>query len=129
MLGDLLRLADGLLFPSRYEGFGIPVLEAGANGLPIFCSDIPPLRATAGDAGVYFAPDDAPAAIAARIAAALDTDPRARLRRAVRTRYTWEAIYRREIRPLLAGARADTIPDGAEPAPASNHRGTHGTDQ
>lgn len=105
MLGDLFRLADGLLFPSRYEGFGIPVLEAGLSGLPIFCSDIPPLRATAGDAAVYFGPDDPPEAIAGRIAAALDADERYRLRRAVRTGYTWEAIYRRRIVPLLAGER------------------------
>lgn len=104
MLSDLFRLADGLLFPSRYEGFGIPALEAGLSGIPIFCSDIPPLRATAGEAAVYFGPDDAPELVAGRIAAALAADPRYDLRRAVRTRYTWEAIYRRFIVPLLAGA-------------------------
>jgi mannosylglucosylglycerate synthase len=103
MLADLFRLADGLLFPSRYEGFGIPALEAGLSGIPIFCSDIPPLRATAGEAGHYFALDDAPAAIAAQIAAALAADPRYALRRRVRTEYTWEAIYQRDIAPLLAG--------------------------
>jgi glycosyltransferase involved in cell wall biosynthesis len=103
MLADLFRLADGLLFPSRYEGFGIPALEAGLAGIPIFCSDIAPLRATAGDAALYFGPDDPPEQIAGRIAAALEADPRYALRRAVRTRYTWEAIYRREIVPLLAG--------------------------
>jgi glycosyltransferase involved in cell wall biosynthesis len=101
MLGDLYRLADGLLFPSRYEGFGIPALEAGLSGLPIFCSDIPPLRATAGDAALYFGPDDPPEQIASRIGVALDGDRRYALRRAVRTRFSWEAIYRREIVPLL----------------------------
>jgi glycosyltransferase involved in cell wall biosynthesis len=103
LLADLYRLADALIFPSRYEGFGIPVLEAGLSGVPIFCSDIPPLRATAGAAAVYFGPDDPPDQIAGRIAAALDADPRYRLRRAVRTGYTWEAIYRRDIVPLLDG--------------------------
>lgn len=103
MLADLFRLADGLLFPSRYEGFGIPALEAGLSGIPIFCSDIAPLRATAGAAALYFGPDDPPEAIAGRIAAALAADPRDTLRRRVRTSYTWEAIYRRSIVPLLGG--------------------------
>lgn len=101
MLADLFRLADGLLFPSRYEGFGIPALEAGLSGIPIFCSDIPPLRATAGPAGHYFALDEAPTSIATRIAATLEDDPRYHLRRQVRTSYTWEAIYHQTIAPLL----------------------------
>jgi glycosyltransferase involved in cell wall biosynthesis len=104
MLADLFHLADGLLFPSRYEGFGIPVLEAGLSGLPIFCSDIPPLRATAGAAALYFRLDEVPGAIARRIATALAADPRYELRHRVRTTYTWEAIYRREIVPLLTTA-------------------------
>jgi glycosyltransferase involved in cell wall biosynthesis len=101
MLADLFRLADGLLFPSRYEGFGIPALEAGLSGIPIFCSDIPPLRATAGDAALYFGHDEPPLTTARRIAAALAHDPRYRLRRRVRTGFTWEAIYRQTIAPLL----------------------------
>jgi glycosyltransferase involved in cell wall biosynthesis len=101
MVADLYRLADGLLFPSRYEGFGIPALEAGLTGLPIFCSDIPPLRATAGEAATYFTADEPAGMIARRIAAVLDTDQRSALRRRVRTSATWEAIYRRAIAPLL----------------------------
>lgn len=101
MLADLFRLADGLLFPSRYEGFGIPALEAGLSGIPIFCSDIPPLRATAGDAALYFGHDEPPLTTARRIASALALEPRYSLRRRVRTSYTWEAIYRQAIAPLL----------------------------
>src|SRR5207248_857763 len=52
MQSDLYRLADGLLFPSRSEGFGIPILEAGLVGIPIFCSDIAPFRESAGDAAI-----------------------------------------------------------------------------
>lgn len=104
MVADFFHLADGLLFPSRYEGFGIPVLEAGLSGIPIFCSDIPPLRASAGDAAVYFGLDEPADRIAARILAALAEDRRYALRRKVRTLYTWEAIVRRQIVPLLAGA-------------------------
>jgi glycosyltransferase involved in cell wall biosynthesis len=101
MVADLYRLADGLLFPSRYEGFGIPILEAGLAGLPIFCSDIAPLRATAGDAATYFETDEPAGAIARRIAAALAADQGGALRRRVRTTATWEAIYHRVIAPLL----------------------------
>jgi glycosyltransferase involved in cell wall biosynthesis len=101
MLADLFRLADGLLFPSRYEGFGIPALEAGLSGVPIFCSDIAPLRATAGDAALYFGLDEPPETTARRIAAYLDADVRYTLRRRVRTTFTWEAIFQRDIAPLL----------------------------
>jgi glycosyltransferase involved in cell wall biosynthesis len=101
MLADLYRLADGLLFPSAYEGFGIPVLEAGLAGLPIFCSDIAPFRETAGAAALYFGLREPPEAIAARIAAALRADMRVELRQRVRRAYTWEAIYRHAVVPLL----------------------------
>lgn len=101
LLGDLYRLADGLLFPSRSEGFGIPILEAGLVGIPIFCSDIAPFRETAGDAALRFDLDAAPEATAARIAVAIRADARLTLRRKVRLEYTWEAIYRKAIEPML----------------------------
>lgn len=42
--------------PSLYEGFGIPLLEAMANGVPLLCSDIEVFREVAGDAAIYFDP-------------------------------------------------------------------------
>lgn len=50
--------ADLFAFPSRHEGFGIPVLEAMAQGTAVVCSDIPALREVAGDAARFAAPDD-----------------------------------------------------------------------
>lgn len=105
MLADLYHLADGLLFPSAYEGFGMPLIEAGLAGIPIFCSDIAPFREIAGDAALYFGLAEPPATIAERIATTLRADARATLRRRVRLSYTWEAIYRHAVVPLLADPR------------------------
>lgn len=104
MMADWYHIADALLFPSRAEGFGIPVIEAGLAGMPIFCSDIPPFRETAGDAGLYFDPYGDPTIIADRIATALHTDARYAFRRRARLHYTWEALYQHTIAPLIAGA-------------------------
>ena len=101
VLFDIYRVADGLLLTSHEEGFGIPVLEAGIHGLPVFLSDIPPLRAVAGEEGVFFGIDEDSHIIARRIADRLQGDPRHRLRARVAQEYTWEGVYRRCIRPLV----------------------------
>jgi glycosyltransferase involved in cell wall biosynthesis len=98
----LYRLADALLLPSREEGFGIPVLEAGLAHLPIFCSDLTALQALAGDCAHYFSSDDNPLSVAQLIADTLQDDPVYTLRARVRQYYTWEAVYRLQIAPLLA---------------------------
>lgn len=101
MIADWFSLADGLLFPSRAEGFGMPVIEAALRGVPIFCADIAPFREIVGEHALRFALDELPASIAQRIARCLDQDPRYQLRRQTRTHYTWRAIYDRAIAPLL----------------------------
>ena len=60
--------AEGLIFPSLEEGFGWPVLEAMAQGCPVYCSNRPPLTELAGDGGVPIDPLD-PVAAAATIEA------------------------------------------------------------
>jgi glycosyltransferase involved in cell wall biosynthesis len=52
----LYRLAQFVVFPSLFEGAGLPVLEAMEQGVPVACSAIPPLREYAGDAALYFDP-------------------------------------------------------------------------
>ncbi|NJD27444.1 MAG: glycosyltransferase family 4 protein [Chloroflexi bacterium] len=103
VVSDLYRMADLLFISSRDEGFGLPMLEAGASRLPIACTDLPTLREIAGESALYFRVDDAPAAIAARIWDRLDRDPTWRLSRRVRSDYAWREIYRTSIRPLLLG--------------------------
>jgi mannosylglucosylglycerate synthase len=101
VISDFYHLADALFLPSREEGFGIPILEAGLAGLPIFCSDIPTLRNLGGTHATYFSPDADPVELANRIVNHLTFDPIFRMRVRARREFSWEGIYARQIAPLL----------------------------
>lgn len=58
MLRAYYRAAMALVYPSRYEGFGIPPLEAMMNGCPVICSTAPSIKEIVGGAAAYFDPDD-----------------------------------------------------------------------
>jgi glycosyltransferase involved in cell wall biosynthesis len=77
-------------FPTRAEGFGLPVVEAMRRGVPVACSDIPVLREVAGDAARYFDPDD-PRGAAEAITGALRDPGLTDAGRARARRFSWEA--------------------------------------
>lgn len=58
ILSAYYEAARAFVYPSRYEGFGLPPLEAMARGCPVACSDAGSIREVVGDAGAYFNPDD-----------------------------------------------------------------------
>jgi glycosyltransferase involved in cell wall biosynthesis len=94
-LAGLYRHAAAVVFPSLYEGFGQPPLEAMACGCPVACSDLPSLREVCGDAAVYLDPHS-PDSIAAAALAAIGSDGAAGIARAAE--FTWDASARAHAR-------------------------------
>lgn len=101
VIADFYRISDALFFPSREEGFGIPLIEAAFSHLPVFCADIPPLRELGINDAVFFSPDENPAKIADMIVEYFQSSSTARLFMRARSSFRWEAIYRQHIAPLL----------------------------
>jgi glycosyltransferase involved in cell wall biosynthesis len=92
-LAELLNGAYALVFPSLWEGFGLPAVEAMSCGVPVLASRRGSLPEVVGDAGLFFEPDD-PLAIAACVLSLL-RDPARRARLAANARgrareFSWE---------------------------------------
>ena len=101
---SLFNNAQALVFPSTFEGFGMPVLEAMASGLPVVCSDIPVLREIAGGAAQFFDPTSS-SAIAEGLRSALrDTTYRAELIKRGRQRaagFSWRRTAEQTLAAFL----------------------------
>ncbi len=98
---ELYRVCDLLLLTSSREGFGIPILEAGLAAMPIFTTEVPALEEFEPGSVNIIERGELPAQVAKRIKEWAATNMSHRLRRHIRRDYTWSAIFRRHIEPLL----------------------------
>ncbi len=109
----LLAGARALLFPTRYEGFGMPVLEAFRAGVPVVASDAASVVEVAGGAAVHAAPDDADALGRALVAVLEDPARAAELVARGRARlaaFTWERSAERLVAVYRAAAAGGPAP-------------------
>ncbi len=125
-LAAMYRLASVFVFPSLYEGFGLPPLEAMASGTPVVTSNVSSLPEVAGDAAVLVDPYD-PEAIADGIYRVLTNDT---LRNELRTKglaraghFSWESSVRR-VRDIYR--EVGSVPAFARSAPHAAGRGSGG---
>jgi alpha-1,3-rhamnosyl/mannosyltransferase len=103
----LYRHALMFLFPTTYEGLGLPLQEAMAAGTPVIGSDIPPLREVGGEAVLYVPPTDPDAW--AKAVAGLANDPEQRRRLSAAGRLRASRYEPRSIAPALRAALAAAV--------------------
>ena len=102
---SVYRASEAFVFPTLHEGFGLPVIEAMACGVPVVCSRIEPLLEVAGDAALFVDPLSPGEIAAAVIKVVTDRPARQRLISAGLMRagmFTWEATARKTMAFLTA---------------------------
>ena len=101
VVGDLYRVSDVMFMPSHREGFGMPVLEAGLAGIPVISTNVPASQEIAKENIMIFEASQPPQKTAEQIHNLVEKNSLVRMRRLIRTQYTWEAIFANKIKPLL----------------------------
>ncbi len=115
-LEGLYAAARGFVFPSLYEGFGLPVLEAMRRGVPVACSDRSSLPEVAGDAALLFDPEDERAIASALTRLLSDGELRDRLRGAgpeQAARFSWDATAAGTVASYERALASPGIANGA----------------
>lgn len=103
----MYRGADAFIFPSLYEGFGLPVLEAMCCGVPVACANVSSIPEVAGDAGVLFDPYDIEEMAGAILTLATDAALRDSYRQRGLARgqqFSWHATAARTLQVLREAA-------------------------
>lgn len=106
---ELFLISDFLIFTSRVEGFGLPILEAGLMRCPIFAADIPPLREVGTTNINYFSFDDSPEEIAAFILDNIKKFPQAYFYRKIIKNYSLHKTFEKRILPLIGNNNNNVI--------------------
>jgi len=101
VVADLLRAADIVFMPSHREGFGMPVVEAGLAGVPVISTGIPASQEIGQGDVTIFNLDAPPSETAKQVLEVLTHNPVSKMRQKMRLGYTWEAIFRNDIQPLI----------------------------
>lgn len=111
-LYGLLEHTDAFIAPSRFEGFGMPILEALAAGIPTACSGIAPMNEISGAAAVHFDPDSVPGIAAAMESIADDAGFRARAAIAGPERarqFDWDRTAELTLRQIDGGCAGSAL--------------------
>jgi alpha-1,3-rhamnosyl/mannosyltransferase len=119
---DLYRGAAVVVLPSKAEGFGLPVIEAMACGVPVICSDLPVLREIADGVAMFCDPAD-PAAFARAIAQILDAPSTTRVRQLGIERaqgFTWARSARQTVEAYESALGARLIGPVLEEYPGAS---------
>jgi glycosyltransferase involved in cell wall biosynthesis len=100
-LYELFQGASAFIYPSTFEGFGMPILEAMAAGVPLACSSIEPIRSIVHSKALLFDPDNDAEMLEAMKQVIADPE----LRNAGRKRasqFTWQAAARETLEAIRA---------------------------
>ncbi|MEI6872321.1 MAG: glycosyltransferase family 4 protein [Verrucomicrobiota bacterium] len=109
-LCDIYKVADAVFLPGLKEGFGLPVLEAGVFGKPVFCPDGEPMSSLPGT--ISYPPNMPIPEMARWLIRQIKGHHSIIARRKILKEYRWPSIYSNHLAPLLDRAHAFNSPEG-----------------
>ena len=103
-LCDIYKVADAVFLPGAREGFGLPVLEAGVFGKPVFCPDVQPMSCLPG--AITYPVEMQVPDLSRWLISQIKAQDTIIARRKILREYRWPSIYRKHLAPLLTRAPA-----------------------